>query len=229
LRNVTYRRVNIAHGLAVFVGYGLVSWKPALYLRQFDLSQTEVGAIVGVLGLVGGVPGMILGGYLADRLSLRDPRWPAWICALAIFLAFPTYLAALWIFDWVTASILFGLGVFFYQISHGPGLAIVQSVVEPHRRAQAAAYVFFVSNIFGLGLGPLLVGYVSDVMTPTLDVRSLNASLTLILLALVAAAIMYWRTAIALGERRRGRPETGRASEVSQVPTNPSQSTRSEA
>ena len=30
--NAIYRRVNVAHMLAVFVGYGLVSWKPALYL-----------------------------------------------------------------------------------------------------------------------------------------------------------------------------------------------------
>ncbi|MCY4342907.1 MAG: MFS transporter [Gammaproteobacteria bacterium] len=196
--NRCYRRVNLAHMLGVFVGYGFTVWKPALYLRQFELSQSEVGLIVGLTAAGLGVPGMLLGGYLGDRLSKRDARGPAWLCAAAVLLATPVYLLALWSSDWVATTVFIGLGVFLYSLSHAPGLAIVQSVVEPHRRAQAAAYVFFLSNILGLGLGPVLVGSLSDGFAAEFDNRSLNVALGFVTLVLLAAAAMYWRTARAL-------------------------------
>ncbi len=196
--NRCYRYVNLAHMLGVFVGYGFTVWKPALYLRQFELSQSEVGLIVGLTAAGLGVPGMLLGGYLGDRLSKRDARGPAWLCAAAVLLATPVYLLALWSSDWVATTVFIGLGVFLYSLSHAPGLAIVQSVVEPHRRAQAAAYVFFLSNILGLGLGPVLVGSLSDGFAAEFDNRSLNVALGFVTLVLLAAAAMYWRTARAL-------------------------------
>ena len=196
--NRSYRYVNLAHMLGVFVGYGFTVWKPPLYLRQFDLSQSEVGLVVGLTSAGLGVPGMLLGGYLADRLSKRDARGPAWLCAAAVLLATPVYLLALWSADWVVTTVFIGLGVFLYSLSHAPGLAIVQTVVEPHRRAQAAAYVFFLSNILGLGLGPVLVGSLSDAFAAEFDHRSLNVALGFVTLVLLAAAAMYWRTAHAL-------------------------------
>lgn len=196
--NRCYRYVNLAHMLGVFVGYGFTVWKPPLYLRQFDLSQSEVGLIVGLTSAGLGVPGMLLGGYLGDRLSKRDARGPAWLCAAAVLLATPVYLLALWSSDWVATTAFIGVGIFLYSLSHAPGLAIVQSVVAPHRRAQAAAYVFFLSNILGLGLGPVLVGSLSDGFAAEFGNRSLNVALGFVTLVLLAAAAMYWRTARAL-------------------------------
>ena len=196
--NRSYRYVNLAHMFGVFVGYGFTVWKPPLYLRQFDLSQSEVGLVVGLTSAGLGVPGMLLGGYFADRLAKRDARGPAWLCAAAVLLATPVYLLALWSSDWVVTTVFIGLGVFLYSLSHAPGLAIVQSVVEPHRRAQAAAYVFFLSNVLGLGLGPVLVGSISDGFAAQFDHRSLNVALGFVTLVLLLAAAMYWRTAKAL-------------------------------
>ncbi len=199
--NRAYRMVNLAHMLGVFVGYGFTVWKPPLYLRQFDLSQSEVGMIVGFSAAAFGVPGMLLGGYLADRLFRRDARGPALLCAVAVLLATPAYLLALWSEDWVITTAFIAAGIFLYSLSHAPGLAIVQTVVEPERRAQAAAYVFFVSNLLGLGVGPLLVGSLSDAFSAEYAERSLNVALGIITFVLLGAAAMYWRTARALEEK----------------------------
>ncbi len=204
--NRAYRAVNIAHMLGVFVGYGFTVWKPPLYLRQFDLSQSEVGMIVGFTSAAFGIPGMLLGGFLGDRLFRRDARGPAWLCALAVLLATPAYLAALWSEDWVITTVFIAIGIFFYSLSHAPGLAIVQTVVEPHRRAQAAAYVFFVANMLGLGVGPLLVGSLSDSFAADYGERSLNVALGVITFVLVGASAMYWRTAHALGDKQTKAP-----------------------
>ncbi len=198
--NRSYRYVNLAHMCGVFVGYGFTVWKPPLYLRQFDLSQSEVGLVIGLTSAGLGVPGMLLGGYLADRLSTRDVRGPAWLCAAAVLLAAPVYMLALWSSDWIMTTLLIGLGIFLYSLSHAPGLAIVQTVVEPHRRAQAAAYVFFLSNMLGLGLGPVLVGSLSDGFSAEFAHRSLNAALGLVTLVLFMAGALYWQTAKVLRE-----------------------------
>ena len=210
-QNAIYRRVNIAHMLAVFTAYGLTVWKPAFYLRQFDLSQSEVGLVVGIMAAVVGVPGMLLGGYVADRLSKRDRRWPAWLASISTLGAMPFYFAALWASDWITTTVLFGTGLFIYQLSHAPGLAIVQTVVEPHRRAQAAAYVFFLANMVGLGLGPLLVGYISDATSAQFQEDSLSVALSVTVMALLLASISYFRAATAMTEEDTEEADTATA------------------
>ena len=47
---------------------------------------------------------------------------------------------------------------------YGPVYAIGQSIVPPHMRATASAILLFVINLIGLGLGPTVVGIISDVM-----------------------------------------------------------------
>ena len=186
--NKAYRYVNLAHMLGTFVGYGFTVWKPALYLRQFDLSQSEVGMIVGITSAVFGSLGLLSGGLVADRWAKKDPRGPALLGCIAVLLATPVYLVALWSNDWIVTTLCIGFGLFLFAHSHAPSLAIVQTVVEPHRRAQAAAYVFFLANILGLGLGPVLVGSVSDAFAAEYAHRSLNVALGFATLVLLGAS-----------------------------------------
>ena len=47
----------------------------------------------------------------------------------------------------------------------GPAYGVVQSLVRPQTRATATAVLLFVANLIGLGLGPLAVGILSDVLS----------------------------------------------------------------
>ncbi|MEM1435197.1 MAG: MFS transporter [Pseudomonadota bacterium] len=200
-RNRVYLWTNIGHSAAVFVGYGFASWKPSLYLRQFDLSQSEVGAIIGVMGIVASLPGLLAGGLIADRLAKHDARWPGFFCAGAVLVVIPFYVLGLMAADWRIATGLFGLGLFCYQLSHGPGLAIVQSAVAPNQRALAASFVFMFANILGLGLGPLIVGAISDSASDAFAERSLAVALGVCLIALLVAGVGYARAGVMLGRR----------------------------
>jgi len=199
--NKVYRYVNIAHVLGVFAVYAILIWTPSLFLRNFDINKTETGALVGSMILFAGAPGMLFGGFLADRLGKRDFRWQAWLPAIAVLLAFPFALMGFWSDSKIVAITCIGIGYFGYQMSHATGLAVVQSVVVPHQRAQAAAFVFLFSSIIGLGLGPLVVGAISDVTAASFGDRSLSVALTISMFILLAAALFYMLTARAMNDQ----------------------------
>ena len=200
LGNRVYRQVLIGHTLAVFVGYAIFLWLAILYLREFDLAQGEVGSIIGAVNLFAGVPGLLIGGYLVDRFGVADIRWRMRIPALALCFALPIYLAALWQTSWVSMTVFFSAGIFLYQASHAPGLAVVQSAVHPSHRALAASLVFLFANLFGLGAGPFVVGYLSDLFLAAGYERSLQPALAVSILVLLPAIYWYWRSATSLRE-----------------------------
>ncbi len=97
----------------------------------------------------------------------------------------------LWAPTAATTTVLIGIGHFLYQTTHGPSLAAIQNALAPQMRAQAVAFLFFFVNMIGLGLGPVLVGYVSDQAAPQFGDRSLSVALSVAMLGLLGAAIGY--------------------------------------
>ena len=191
-QNKVYRYVNIGHLLAVSFAYSFTAWMPVLFLRQWEVGQAEVGQIVGLIFFLGGLPGMIFGGVLATKLSKLDRRWEAWVSALGCFLAIPLYFYGFSSTSMMSAALILGIGGFFYQCSHGPGMAVLQNSVNPKRRAFAAAFMFFCSNLVGLGLGPLTVGYISDMQLGADSAESLAIALKMMIFMLVPAFLAYF-------------------------------------
>jgi hypothetical protein len=91
--------------------------------------------------------------------------------------------------------------MFFY---YGPIVAVPQSLVAPRMRALTSAVTLLVFNLFGLGLGPLVVGMLSDALAPMLALpeTSLRYALAASLLfsalggLLVLAASRHYRAEV---------------------------------
>jgi MFS family permease len=147
---------------------------------------------------------MLLGGYLSDRLGKKDFRWQAWQPCIAATMALPFLLLGFWNPSIIGTATCIGLGYFCYQMSHAPGLAIVQTVVAPKHRAQAAAVVFFFSNLIGLGLGPLMVGYISDVTAKSLDLHSLSFALSCSAITLLGSVVCYYLSSRSMADAPSG-------------------------
>lgn len=197
-QNYVYRQALAGHVLAGFVGYAMFSWLAVLYLRQFDLGQGAVGSIVGGLTVICATPGLLIGGFLSDRLGKKQTGWRLRMPAIALCLCLPLYLTALWQDSYITMSIFVGAGLFAYNLGHAPPVAVMQNVVAPNVRAQATSFNFFFINILGLGLGPLLVGFISDVTEPRFGIDALRVALTVVMFVLIPAAILLWRGGAAL-------------------------------
>jgi MFS family permease len=159
-------------GFAAIPGYGLGVWSPSFLVRVHGMSLVDAGLWLGIIGLSGGTVGTIVSGVLADRLALRDNRWQLWIPAVGLMVALPLQaLFLLWPASAVftiagktapVALVFMGLSSVFACFWIAPSYAAVQNLVPSHWRTQASALLLLVFNLLGLGLGPLLVGMLSD-------------------------------------------------------------------
>jgi MFS family permease len=142
--------------------YASAVWNPMFLVRVHGFSVTDVGATVGPLRGIAGFGGVILGGWLADRLGRRDPRWYLATPAIACILVLPADLVFL-LADPIGLS-LAGLAVaqFCTSMHMGPVYAACMAVARPQMRATASAIFLLVANLVGQVIGPLLVGYLND-------------------------------------------------------------------
>lgn len=172
----TFWYMAVAVSIVAFVGYGHAPFGASFFLRvhgdeiaQFA-GQFGLGAIgfVGLaLGLILGVAaglGVFLGGIIADRYGARDLRAYMGIPAVAILASVPVYTIALLMPTFLPILPLLALNSVLVSLWQGPVYATVQNIAPVHMRATAASIFLFIANLIGLGLGPLAVGFASDIL-----------------------------------------------------------------
>jgi MFS family permease len=188
-----YRYAAAGHVFTVMFGFTLAAWIAAHYMRSFGLGEHKAAPIVALILVVGGVPGMIFGGFAAARLAKHDMKWLTRLPALFALLAFPFYIYALLSHDLKLATAAFMAGTFALQASFAPPLAAIQHAVPASSRALAAALAFFFSNLIGLGMGPVIVGMVSDTNAFQIGPSNLSLGLLALTLALPLASLCLWK------------------------------------
>ena len=188
----SFRHMSFAAALTAFVGYGFIVWAPAFLIRSYGMSTGEVGTWFGlILGIPGGI-GIALGGYLADRFGAKDTRWYLWTTAIALVACVPlnyvvyaadTAFVSLWA---MVLPVLLGN---FYQATT---FSQTQGISSLRMRAVAAGILLFIINIIGLGLGPQLVGVISDLLFDQYGVESLRYALFICSLVYIWGAFHYF-------------------------------------
>ncbi len=189
--------IALACALTSYVSYGNGNFFPSFLIRSHGMSLAEVGLVLALVSGVTGAIGTFLGGYLADRLGATDKRWYLWVPLLGGLLGFPPYFYVL--LGDSTAGILTTL-VFVNILTTlylGPCIAMSHALVPPAMRALTSAIVFFVLNMIGLGLGPLLTGLLSDLLQPTYGDDSLRYAMVATALVGTLAMLLFY-----LGARR---------------------------
>jgi predicted MFS family arabinose efflux permease len=173
-------------------GYGLALWTPSVMMRSFGLDLLTTGNFLASLLLIGGCAGVFGGGWLADRLGARDRAWYARLPAIAWIVSVPTWglglmAPSLWI-AW--PLLLIGNAVNILWL--GPVITAVQHLVPRAMRSTASASFLLINNLIGLGVGPRLMGRLSDALKSTYGVDALrNAAVACLGFYLVAALLMF--------------------------------------
>lgn len=171
----SFAHIMVGVGFTGIAGYGLGVWSPSFLVRVHNMSLVDAGLYLGLIGVFGGGLGTISSGLLVDRLARRDKRWQLWLPAIGIFLALPTQLAfLLWPaehrlvmgdVDVPFALVFMALSAIFASFWIAPSYAAVQNLVPQCWRTQASALMLLAINLLGMGLGPLLVGILSDLLS----------------------------------------------------------------
>ena len=190
MANPGFIGLTIAGGLMSYISYGL---SPFIFLsaKQSFGVGAESGLTLGLITAIGGGLGASFGGVFGDWLRKRHPGGRVLVMIIAALGSAVTIYASYSV-DSLSAFYAFaGINIFIHIMWLGPCAATIQDLVLPRMRGTATAVFFLGTTILGLGLGPYLVGLVSDV---TADLRfALMGTLAVMPLILIAMVIALRR------------------------------------
>ncbi len=194
--------LSFATGFTALAGYGMGTWFPSFLIRVHGLSLTEAGLILGVVGTLGALIGAVSGGILCDKLASRDARWQLRLPAvgaglsvifLGLFILWPeSQFWQLGDFKVPYAVVFLFLGGIVSSFWIGPTYAAVQTLTAEHLRSQASALLLLLLNLIGLGLGPLVVGVLSDLLIADFGHESVRYAMVISLSTVIIGSILYW-------------------------------------
>ena len=191
----TWRLIVIAVAAATFSSAATGAWIVDLFARAHP--DYQIGIVLAVLGLsigIGFTGGTFLGGWLVERLSVANKAMYGIVPAAALAVNVPATLIWIWFDDPVMALIMQSVGAATVGFYFGPCYALIQSLAPVSIRTMSTAIFFLIVNIIGLGLGPTLVGAVSNLLAPAYgDAVGLRVGLTLVTLTSAYSAFVFWR------------------------------------
>lgn len=191
-----HARVIVLHhaglSLSAMAAYGIMSWAPAMLIRNHGWNTAEVGLITGSSILVAGTLGVIGGGWLGDARARRGSRSGRLdIACLSMVLAalgaasYPLQ-DSVWLI--VPGFMLAMLGGFMVIAC---GAAALLDIMPNRLRGQATAVYFFVVSLAGIGTGPTVVALCTDYLFG--DPAAVRYSLLVVpTVGFSAAAICFW-------------------------------------
>jgi MFS family permease len=218
----SYRFLGAAMILKMFVSWGSNPFMASFFLRnhtgQVAAVAKAAGSAVGfhlgsvgfigiALGLTNGVAGALGtwgGGKLADRFGAADLKRYVYGPAIAETLAIPIFITAMFAPSlWLSLG-LYALHACIAALWYGPAFAAALSITPPNMRATSAAMLLLASNLVGLGLAPLAVGVLSDVLHAQIGADGLRYALATLAALGVFTAALFWASAPTLREDYEG-------------------------
>ncbi len=158
--------VHLAIGAAitVTVGVSIAVFMAPFLIRVFHLPLARVGLMSGLInGLASGI-GIVVGGFVPDWIGRGRSSWHAFVPALFMFAAGPLFVCSFLVGTPAMAVFLMFLATACLYTYFAPTFALMHNMVEPRMRATAAAFLYLIINLIGMGLGPPLVGVLSDTL-----------------------------------------------------------------
>ena len=203
----TFWLIALGAAIKAFIGYGHAPFTASFFLRVHgeevkalaeNFGLQSIGFLGLALGLMGGTAGAIsayLGGQIADKYAKTDLRGYVVVPAFASLLAVPIYIIAVSVPSASLALWILVINGLLGSLWYGPVYAIGQSIVPPHMRATTSAILLFTINLIGLGLGPLAVGILSDIMSNGFGLGSAEGVRWALMISTcfgIVAFVLFW-------------------------------------
>jgi predicted MFS family arabinose efflux permease len=160
----SFRHVTVGATLATMGVYGMLTFAVPFFVRTYGLSYFRVGIVYGLCVGIGSGLGVFSGGFLTAAIVKRSGAWYALVPAIALTLGGPISMATYLQDRWWMAAAFMTVASFFTFSFIAPLYAITHNLVEARMRATSSAIMYLVTNIFGLGLAPWLLGLLIDTL-----------------------------------------------------------------
>ncbi|MCG8506689.1 MAG: MFS transporter, partial [Sphingomonadales bacterium] len=199
----SFRHLAFACGLHAFVTYGMGNFMPLFLGRVHDMPILDVGWYYGMIAGIGGLSGTFFGGWISDRMNRKtgDKTWYVWIPFISTVLAIPLALTTFLIMpNGYLAVYSYFLPAFCGGWYLAPCITSTHFLVGIRMRAMGSAVLLFVLNLVGLGLGPMMTGFVSDWLTPAFGNDALRYAMSITVLVNIWCAMHYWWSAKTIRE-----------------------------
>ena len=185
------------------IGYAHGAFGASFLIRSFGFTKLDIATFVAPIGAVCGTVSAVGGGWLANWCARRWGIYTqSWLIlamkAVGLPMTFAYYLSS----TWQTAMTLYFISLFFISSYIGPTYAMIQGLAPLKLRALWASVALLVVNLIGLGLGPTMIGYISEQLKPSLGEESLRWAMISLAAVTPWALWHYWRAGVLL--KRRG-------------------------
>lgn len=199
----SFRHLSFACALHAFVTYGMGNFMPLFLGRVHGMPILDVGWYYGMIAGAGGLAGTFFGGWVTDRMKKRtgDSTWHIWIPFISTVVAVPLALNTFLLMpDGYVAVYSYLLPVFAGGWYLAPCIAATHFLVGIRMRAMASAILLFMLNLIGLGLGPMMTGFMSDWLAPQFGVDALRYAMSITVMVNCWCAFHYFMAAKTIRE-----------------------------
>ncbi len=169
---------------------GVGVWTVPYLSRSFGLEIATIGYIMGV-GAIFGVIGQIGVGFLFDWANRFGPRGPLMVVVAGTIIHAIAILVVLFSSSLTVVVVALFFGGATTSIQAAPTNAAISRIAPAATMGTAFALYAVISNVVGAGLGPLVVGALSDVLGG--GAESLRTAMILVALIQLVAVFAYIR------------------------------------
>ncbi|MEQ9462727.1 MAG: MFS transporter [Haliea sp.] len=187
-------------GFTVFglFGQGSSQWSISYLVRTFELPLDEIAGIFSIA--VGGatIIGTLLGGYVANFIGARSARgYLLFPCAI-ILLNVPIYILVYTLNSVYLVVAMSALSGLFLGLMTPCIFACIFGICGAEHRAMGLALLGMFSALIGGGVGPLLIGGLSDLIYPFFEQHSLRMALLMSVVFLPLSVVFFFRASLTL-------------------------------
>jgi MFS family permease len=164
LKIPTIRWIIITGALSNFNMYAIPTFLPAYLSRYHSLNLKQATTLAAITFGLAGIPGLLLGGWAADRIAAVRSNGRLLLCSASLFFAAIFILLAVNVPQ--GQVLLFGgfmgMGCLLSYPYYSCVYSTIHDIVPPSLRGTATALYFFAMYLLGGSFGPVLTGKLSD-------------------------------------------------------------------
>lgn len=164
LRIPSMRWIILSGAFFNFNMYAIPTFLPAFLSRYHHLHLKEASAVAAVVFSAMGIPGLLLGGWVADYFGKVTSGGRLLVSCLAVFFQAPLIYFALNRppGELVAFALLMGSGCLLGYVYYSGVYAAIQDLIPPSLRGTAMALYFCFMYLIGGSFGPVITGGLSD-------------------------------------------------------------------